>query len=47
MTTEELLNLVRSIADEDKADPICDEFVVLTIDEVMKLCNAVAAKEHQ
>lgn len=46
MTREEIIRMVREVADKDKVDPYLNEFVVLTPEELERFAALVAAHER-
>lgn len=47
--TNDLIALVREVADPDKEDPLCSQgdFITLTPEELARLVRRVVATEHQ
>jgi hypothetical protein len=45
---DDVIRMVREIADKDKVDPLHNDMVTLTVDELIRLLtNAAYAKEQQ
>ena len=47
MNKEEIIRMVREVADKDKVDPYLNEFVVLTPEELERFASLVAAAERE
>jgi len=47
MDREEIIRMVREVADKDKVDPYLNEFVVLTPEELERFAALVAAAERE
>ncbi len=48
LTRDDVLRMVREVADKDKVDPVHNDMVTLTIDELVRLLtNAAYAKEPE
>ena len=47
MDREQIIRMVREVADKDKVDPYLNEFVVLTPEELERFAALVAATERE
>ena len=47
MSREDIIRMVREVADKDKVDPYLNEFVVLTPEELERFAALVAAHERE
>ena len=47
MDREQIIRMVREVADKDKVDPYLNEFVVLTPEELERFAALVAAHERE
>ena len=47
MTREDIIRMVREVADKDKVDPYLNEFVVLTPEELERFAALVAEHERK
>ena len=47
MDKEDIIRMVREVADKDKVDPYLNEFVVLTPEELERFAALVAAHERE
>ena len=47
MNREDIIRMVREVADKDKVDPYLNEFVVLTPEELERFAALVAAHERE
>jgi hypothetical protein len=47
MTQEDIIRMVREVADKDKVDPYLNEFVVLTPEELERFAALVAAEKEK
>jgi len=47
MDREQIIRMVREVADKDKVDPYLNEFVVLTPEELERFAALVAAAERE
>lgn len=47
MNREDIIRMVREVADKDKVDPYLNEFVVLTPEELERFAALVAAEERE
>ena len=47
MTKEDIIRMVREIADKDKVDPYSNGFVVLTPEEMERFATVIVAAERE